>query len=237
MSLILALRRLARAALSEIAPLLAFGGACLLGLVFLDFAEDLHEGETFAFDKAILLAVRGGTRNGTPIGPHWLVHSAIELTSLGGTSVLSLVTVGAVGFLLITRRWKAAGWLLVAVCGGALLTTLVKDFIGRARPDVVLHLVKVTNPSFPSGHAAISAATYLTIAALLTSVSEQGAVRGYLLGSAIFLTLMIGATRIYLGVHWPSDVLAGWCLGAAWALLCWLVARFLRRTGRIEGVS
>ena len=219
---------------AEAGPLILLAAACFCALLFYDFAEDLHDGERFAFDQAILLALRGGSVQGTPIGPDWLPQAAIEITALGSTSVLGLLTAIATGFLLITRKWRAALMLLIAVIGGALITTGIKDLFARPRPDLVLHLVKVTNPSFPSGHAALSAATYLTIGAMLTRVSARRRVKTYLMACAVALSLLVGATRIYLGVHWPSDVIAGWCLGASWALFCWLVAYWLGRTGKIE---
>jgi len=214
-------------------PLFGFGSVCFLSLAFLDFAEDLHEGETFLLDRNLLLALRGGRPEGAPIGPRWLPGVAIDLTSLGSTSVLTLITLATVGYLLTDKNWRSALLVLIAVCGGALLTTLFKELMARPRPDIVLHLVKVTNPSFPSGHAANSAATYLTLGALLAQVNEGRRAKIYLVGLAVIITLMIGVTRIYLGVHWPSDVIAGWCLGSAWALFCWLCGDWLKRAGRI----
>jgi undecaprenyl-diphosphatase len=221
----------------ETGPLIVLAIACFCALLFYDVAEDLHEGESFAFDASILLALRGGTAQGAPIGPSWLPQVATEITALGSTSVLTLLTAITAGFLLITRKWRAALLLLVAVIGGTLLVTVMKGFMDRPRPDVVLHLVKVTNPSFPSGHAALSAATYLTIGAMLTRVSEQRRVKTYLMTCAVGISLLVGVTRIYLGVHWPSDVVAGWCLGSAWALLCWLIAYWLGRKGEIENAK
>lgn len=228
------LKRVWQQGRAEAWPLFGFAAVCLLGLVFLDFAEDLHEGEVFIFDKALLLWLRGGSQAGEPIGPSWLPNVAIDFTSLGSTSVLTLITVASFGFLLIEKNWRSALLVLIAVCGGALLTTLFKDFMERPRPDVVLHLVKVTNPSFPSGHAANSAATYLTLGALLARVNEGRRAKAFIVSLAIFVTFLVGATRIYLGVHWPSDVIAGWCLGSAWAILCWLAAIWLARRCAVE---
>src|SRR5262245_53312417 len=128
---------------AELWPLIGFAAACLLALIFLDFAEDLHEGETFAFDRAILLAFRGGIESGLPVGPSWLPQAVIEFSALGSVPVLTVITCGVTGFLVMLRKWRMALLLLAAVLGGALLTILLKDFIERARPDSMFHLVKV----------------------------------------------------------------------------------------------
>jgi undecaprenyl-diphosphatase len=125
------------------------------------------------------------------------------------------------------RKWADATLMLVATIGGTLISEGLKVGFSRPRPDLVAHVVEVHSMSFPSGHAMLSAVTYLTVGALLARSQARTAERGYILGAAIVLTLLIGASRVYLGVHWPTDVLAGWCLGAAWALLCWIVATWL----------
>ena len=146
----------------------------------------------------------------------------------------SLLTVAAVGFLLLTRERAAAVLTIAAVVGGALLSMALKSGFDRPRPDLVPHAVEVTSASFPSGHAMLSAVTYLTLGALLTRVQPQRRVKAYLLTVAVVLTVLIGVSRVYLGVHWPTDVLAGWCIGSAWAMLCWLAALWLQRRGQVE---
>jgi undecaprenyl-diphosphatase len=115
-----------------------------------------------------------------------------------------------------------------------LLSTLLKLGFERPRPDLVPHAVVVYTASFPSGHAMLSAVTWLTLGALLMRVEPRRRVKAYVLALAVLTTLLVGASRIYLGVHWPTDVLAGWCIGAAWALMCWLAALWLQRRGRVE---
>jgi undecaprenyl-diphosphatase len=157
-----------------------------------------------------------------------------DLTSLGGFTVLTLVTAGAIGYLLIDGKRAAALFVLVAVVGGVGLSESLKHVFARPRPELVAHLVEVQTASFPSGHAMLSAVTFLTLGALLARVQGRKRLKAYLLSVAITLTLLIGASRVYLGVHWPTDVMAGWCAGAAWAMGCWLVATWLQRRGQIE---
>ncbi|MFT8246902.1 phosphatase PAP2 family protein [Roseomonas sp. BN140053] len=203
-------------------------------LAFAGLAAEVAEGETLALDRAILLALRDPADLSDPLGPRWLEEVARDITGLGGHAILAGVTLAVVGFLFLTRKRGAAALVLGAVAGGMLLSSLLKVVFQRPRPDLVPHAVEVYTASFPSGHAMLSAATYLTLGALLFRVADGWRVRAYVLSLAILTTLLVGASRVYLGVHWPTDVLAGWCLGAAWALLCWLVALQLQRRGRVE---
>lgn len=205
-------------------PVFAFGA----------IAEDVIEGEPFAFDRAILLALREPGDPATPIGPAWLPEAARDLTSLGSTTVLGLILFAVVGYLVLERRRAAAWWIFGAVIGGVLLNNLLKLMIGRPRPDVVGPAVRVFTSSFPSGHATLSAIAYLTLGALVARTQESVAMRIYIMALAILVTTLVGLTRIYLGVHYPSDVLAGWCIGSAWALGCWAIMGWLQQNGRIE---
>ena len=105
--------------------------------------------------------------------------------------------------------------------GDLVITNLLKDVFQRDRPPAVLHVVRAINASFPSGHAALSATVFLTLGALVAHFAERRRVRVYALTTAVILSLLVGCSRVYLGVHWPTDVLGGWCVGAAWALLWW----------------
>jgi undecaprenyl-diphosphatase len=158
----------------------------------------------------------------------------VDITSLGSTAVLTLITAATIGYLLISRRRAAALLVLASIGGGSLISTLLKIGFERPRPDLVAHLAEVHSASFPSGHAMLSAVTYLTLGALLARVQPRRRLKAYLIGLAVLLTMMVGVSRIFLGVHWPTDVLAGWCLGAAWAMGCWLVALWLQRRGEVE---
>ena len=204
---------------------------------FLKLASAVAEGDTAAFDRWLLQALRSAGDPAVPVGPSWLRRAMVDITALGGTSVLTLITVVVAGYLLAARKAATAAFVVAAVAGGSLASSLLKLAFARARPDVVGHLVEVYSASFPSGHALNSAVTYLTLGALIARAEDSRTLRAYAIAVAVGLTLVIGFSRVYLGVHWPSDVLAGWCVGCAWAILCSLAARSLQRRHRIEPES
>ena len=198
---------------------------------FVELAEVARDSSARAFDTEILLAFREAGQTDNPIGPLWFEEAMRDITGLGSTIVLVMVTAVTIFYLLLIGRWRTALLVLVTVGGGQILSSLLKLGIDRPRPDLVSHLAEVQTLSFPSGHAMMSAVTYLTLGSMLAGIVPGRATKIYVLGVAVLITLMVGVSRIYLGVHWPSDVLAGWCAGFAWAMLCWLVARrFFRRT-------
>jgi undecaprenyl-diphosphatase len=182
-----------------------------------------------AFDTEILLAFRQAGQPGVPIGPLWLEGAMRDITSLGSSAVLVLITTATILYLLLIRRPGTGLLIFVAVAGGQVLSSLLKVGVDRPRPELVSHLVNETSLSFPSGHAMLSAVTYLTLGSLAARFLPGRATKIYVLSLAVLTTVLVGVSRIYLGVHWPSDVLAGWCAGFAWAMLCWLVARMLQR--------
>lgn len=219
---------------AEIGPLLAIVAAAGAGWGFIAIADEVGEGSTHAFDEAVLLAFRSPADPADPLGPQWLEIAVRDFTALGSTAVLALVTLVAALYLIMDGRRAAALFVLVAIAGGTALSFGLKIGFERPRPDLVPHHADVYTLSFPSGHAMMSAATYLTLGALLARTQSRRRMKAYVLAVAMLLTALVGLSRIYLGVHWPTDVFAGWCAGAAWALLCWAVALFLQREGRIE---
>lgn len=223
-----------RLRLNEAAPLVAVALVGLLGWGFVALAGEVLEGDTLGFDRAILLALREPGDLANPIGPTWLAESARDITGLGGHVILGLITLSTIVYLAMTSRGHAALLVVASIGGGMILSALLKIGFDRPRPDLVPHAVRVYTASFPSGHAMLSATTYLTLGALLARIHASRRIKLFFLGLAIALTLLIGASRIFLGVHWPSDVLAGWCVGAAWASLCWYVALLLQRGGKVE---
>ena len=178
-----------------------------------------------ALDRYLLLSLRNPAELSDPVGPAWLQRAAVDLTALGGHTVLVLLVLASAGVLALARRRADALWLMVATAGAMLLNHGLKAAFARARPDLVDHLVEVVSPSFPSGHALMSAAVYLTLAGLLGRRGVDAPVRRSLFWLAVALVLLIGISRVYLGVHWPSDVLGGWVLGALWAWGCVRLAK------------
>jgi len=202
--------------------------------VFAQLADEVKEGETRRFDERVLLSLRNPADRSDPLGPAWVEETERDFTALGGVAVMGLLTLGVSGFLLLDGKKGAAVLVLVAVGGGLLLSSVLKHAVERPRPELVPHGSYVYTSSFPSGHSTMSAATYLTLGALLARVQRRRRIKVFLLGFSILLTLLVGVSRVYLGVHWPTDVLAGWTLGGIWALVCWLLARRLQRSGQVE---
>jgi undecaprenyl-diphosphatase len=200
---------------------------------FIELADDVLEGDTRKIDRAVLLALRHGDLS-NPWGPRWFEEMMRDFTALGSLGVLVLVTAAAIGYLLLDRKLRAALAVLIAVAGGQILSSLMKLGFDRPRPELVPHDVYVYTASFPSGHSMMAAVTYLTLGALLISVERRMRHRIYVVLLALLLTLLVGASRIYLGVHWPSDVVAGWTVGAGWALMCWTAMRWLQQDGRMK---
>lgn len=201
---------------------------------FVALAGRVSDGSTRAFDEALLLALRERHDLGDPIGPAWLEEAVRDLTALGSPAILSLATAAVAGYLALRRAFHALLMLLAAMIGGAVLESGLKSLFARPRPDLVPHLVAVASPSFPSGHAMLSAIGYLTLGALLARLVRSVRLKTYVIGVALLATGLAGASRVYMGVHYPTDVLAGWTIGLVWAIVCWLVARWLQRRGAVE---
>jgi undecaprenyl-diphosphatase len=235
---IVALRPLLGAAGSAVARefrtlvLMLLTGAGIWG--FIELADEVAEGQTRAVDTAILLALRNPADPADPIGPRWVEEMFRDFTALGGVSVIVFITLGAAGYLALLRKHRTVLLLAIAVGGGLLINTLLKLGFDRPRPDLVPHGAYVYTASFPSGHAMLATATYLTLGALLARVLPDRRTKFFVLTMAVVLCLLVGFSRVYLGVHWPSDVAAGWMIGAAWALIWWLVARWLQRERIVE---
>ena len=209
-------------------PVLLLAGLSALAFAVL-LVDKIAKGKALKLDTSLLLALRRPGHLDTPIGPAWVEQSAIDLSALGGFTLQWLLGGAAIGFLLYIRKRAEAAWLAGSIIGASVLNAVFKLSLNRPRPELVTHLAKVSNASFPSGHAMISAAIYLTVGAMLAETQRRVSAKAYLMGLAGVLVLLIGASRIYLGVHWPSDVMAGWCFGSVWALLVFAANRALRR--------
>lgn len=209
----------------------------LLGWGFVWLSDEVTEGDTHAVDEWALKAFRHPDNPALPAGPGWVAEVSRDITSLGSVSVLAFFVALATVNLVMVRQGRAALVLVASSIGGALMSVLLKELIDRPRPKIVPHLTEVFSASFPSGHAMMSAVVYLTLGAVLARFTSSRRLRIYYLSVAFALTLLVGFSRVYLGVHYPSDVLAGWLAGISWALLVGLIVRALQRRGAVEQAS
>jgi undecaprenyl-diphosphatase len=223
---------IARWRLNEFWVLLFIFMKALGAWIFIEIADEVIEGEALPLDRWVfsLFHQTGKTH---PEGPDWLVTAMLDVSALGGWTVMTLITGIVSGYLFLSRRRRLLLVLLIAVLGGALLSLGLKELFARERPPVSLFLTPGTF-GFPSGHSMMSAVLYPTLAVLLARVQERLKVRVYLLLMGVLLPLLVGFSRIYLGFHYLTDVLAGWAGGMAWASLAGFIARHLQQKGKIR---
>lgn len=196
---------------------------------FSKLASEILEGEGRAIDTKILLLTRDANDHSNPLGPHWVEEIMRDITSMGGIAMLTFVTLASALYLFLINKKGLMIYLLATVSTGAVFSNLLKIGFDRPRPDLVPHEVVTYTASFPSGHSLISAVVYLTLGSLLAEIQPRIQLKIYILSLAVFITLLVGISRIYLGVHWPSDVLAGWLGGAAWAFMFWIIAHYTKK--------
>ena len=216
----------------SIALPLVSGVTVILVCAFVFVANEMLEGGLAQFDTALQMAFRTSGDLSTLIGPPWVQEAARDVTALGSFAFLAILFLGTVGYLLLAGRRDLALLVAIAVLGGAALSTALKLGFNRPRP-ALQHAARVFTASFPSGHAMLSAVTFLTLGALLTRVSTNWRLKLYFMSMALLLTFIVGVSRVYLGVHYPSDVVAGWIIGGAWAMFCWAVALCLQQRGNL----
>jgi undecaprenyl-diphosphatase len=202
--------------------------------VFIELSQYVMHGEVSRFDERLVLSLRNPADASDPIGPRWFEEMMRDLTALGGFAVLVPLSCAVVLYLVLIKKRETAVMALVAIGGGMVVSFLLKELFDRPRPDLVPHGSFVYTKSFPSGHSLLSTVTYLTLGAMLARVQPRRMLKIYLLVLALVVAGLVGASRVYLGVHWPSDVLAGWAAGSVWALGVWGATHLLQRTGNIE---
>ncbi|WP_166825287.1 phosphatase PAP2 family protein [Thalassoroseus pseudoceratinae] len=214
--------------------LLAFFSILMATWSFIALASEVIEGDTETFDVQIVRAMRQADDPSIPIGPKWVQETGRDATALGGVAWLVFFTLVLTGYMWLDRKQHMAIFLLLASGSGMCVSFLLKWMFSRPRPDVVPHLSHTSTSSFPSGHSMMSAVVYLTLGTLLATVVPRARLKIYILVVAASLSIIVGVSRVYLGVHYPTDVFAGWAAGLIWALTCWMIARRLQKRGTVE---
>lgn len=214
--------------------LAAFGILAIGAYGFAELASEVLEGDVTSVDESILLAFRVPGDLNDPIGSVAVEEAMRDITSLGGIVITSFFTLLAVGYYIVDRRPRAGAFLFFMVFAGIAILFALKFGYARPRPDLVPHAMESLSPSFPSGHSATAAVVYLTIAGLIADAMPSLRLRIFIAGMATIIVIAVGVSRVYLGVHWPTDVLAGWGFGATWAAASWLIERDFKRRGWIE---
>lgn len=210
------------------------GLAAGLAIAFFSLSRAVVRGSTDDVDRRILLAMRNAGDVADPIGPRWVEEVGRDFTALGGVAVLSMIVVVVTVFFWLASMRHAAVYVAVACVSAMLLSSGLKRAFDRPRPDLVPHGAFVYTSSFPSGHSTMSATVYLTLGMVASRFVPRRRLKALFLAVAVLLTGAVGVSRVYLGVHWPTDVLAGWSVGAAWALVCWCAAMWLQDRGVLE---
>ena len=221
-------RRLTRSALA------LAGLAALLAIGFFSLSRAVGRGRTDDVDRRVLLAMREAGDLSDPIGPRWVEEVGRDMTALGGMAVLTLICGTAVAFFWLASMQRGAVYVGLACFGAMLISSALKQAFDRPRPDLVPHGSLVYTSSFPSGHSAMAATVYLTLGMVASRFVVRRRVKALFIAAAVGVTAAVGVSRVYLGVHWPTDVLGGWAVGASWALLCWCAAVWLQDRRMIE---
>lgn len=186
-------------------------------LIFLGLALLIVSGRSFSLDTTLIMLFRDAANPAVPLGPAWFHEAVRDMTALGSFVGLFFMALTATLALWLCGYRHLAIGLVVSLVAAFLASTVLKITIARQRPDIVEHAALTFTASFPSGHAFLSAATLLTIASFVGLASRRTDIARFCMVMAVIMTGLIGLSRIYLGVHWPTDVLGGWCLGIVWA--------------------
>lgn len=189
---------------------LCWSGAALV-------AGAVRGGHAEMLDRAGLLFWHHSTLR--PDGSRRMLEGVRDVTALGGVLLRNLFAIGAVTALLFLRLRREAVLFALTVASGWAVNSALKGLVGRERPQIVPHLMEAGGNSFPSGHAFNSAVVYIAMALAFAALSRRETVRWTVIAAAMAVSLAIAWSRVWLGVHWPSDVIAGWLGGAGWAFL------------------
>lgn len=204
------------------------------GWAFIELADSVVGGETHRFDPWLLRALRSPDNPAVPIGPRWLQGMARDVTALGGYFCLIFFTLITTGYLWLDRKRHLSEFLIGSALSGFIVSMVLKSFFQRPRPDIVPHLEHVISSSFPSGHSMNAAVIYLTLGSIVATSVARKSLKAYAIAVGVSITMLVGVSRVFLGVHYPTDVLAGWMAGLIWAILCSFVARVLQQRGTVE---
>lgn len=210
------------------AMLIAASAMLVASLILIKTIDEVVENETDWFDHRIVEWIA------SVHAPGWVEEIMRDCTALGGIFVLSLVSLAVIIYLYARRQFHAVVLVLVAVIGALLLSVTLKGFFHRDRPTILEHKSFVMTSSFPSGHAMLSAAVWLTLGVMLARLENSPWLKAYFIGLALFISFAVGISRVWLGVHWPTDVIAGWTTGSIWAVLCYFLTRYLQHRGTVE---
>lgn len=194
-------------------------------VIFFYVAQKVQNGSTINFDYYALNSLRADNPTREALGPNWLTILMTDITALGGAAIIFFVTASVAFYLLLRKNYSFLWLIIVATIGGVVISLGLKEFFSRERPPIEYHLITVKSLSFPSGHATMASVVYLTQGALFAKLQSVKKIRIFFLTVSAFLVFLIGTSRIYLGVHYPTDVIAGWAVGTAWASFCWLVVK------------
>lgn len=218
----------------EIMTLFLLAVIAIGGWGFVSIADEVIEGDSHKIDEQILMSMRTVGDPSDPIGPSWFEESGRDITALGSVAALMIFTVVMAGYLYFEKQPWVAAFVLVAILSGTAVSTALKSGFNRPRPELVPHETRIYTKSFPSGHSAMSSLVYLTIGAVMARAERDRKTKLFLVAVPLLLSLLVGVSRVYMGVHWPTDVVAGWLFGVVWAAASWLVFRYLQRRYRLK---
>lgn len=214
---------------SEVSFLFILLGMLLSLFLFIQIADAVHDKETYSIDNEILLMFRSSEDISKPLGPERFQYIVRDITSLGSSTLLTIISLIVVIYLGLKKETRSIIYVLSAAIGGGILVQILKILFARPRPEIAGQLVSEITMSFPSGHSAMSAVVYLSIAVLISRIESLYKTRVFIITTALAISFIVGISRIYLGVHYPTDVIAGWMIGLFWALLCWFVAVIIEK--------